>query len=166
MLNGHRLVVLAGLILVFQLIGGVIFALELFADLLWPSIWTLNWHQREVIQLAAMLSLVLGALASAALLVGTLRRAQSIERQLHAASGAFHLVMEAQFKQWELTPTEAEVALLVLEGLSNQEIAQLRGKSEATIKTQINAVFRKASVQSRAQLMSQFVNLLMAKHQS
>jgi DNA-binding CsgD family transcriptional regulator len=53
------------------------------------------------------------------------------------------------------------VALYAVKGYANAEIAELRGKSEATIKTQINAVFRKAGVQNRGQLIAQFLDLLL-----
>ncbi|PQO24836.1 helix-turn-helix transcriptional regulator [Rhodobacteraceae bacterium WD3A24] len=157
----HRLVLLASAILVFQVIGGAVFILEMFSDVLGIGLWSLHWQTREIVQLGAVLSLVLGAIAGVAFLVGTLQRAQTIERQLQAASGAFNAAMENQFDKWSLSPAEAEVALFALKGFSNQEIARLRGKSEATIKTQINAVFRKAGVQNRAQLMAQFMDLLL-----
>ena len=69
--------------------------------------------------------------------------------------------MQAQFGEWCLSPAEADVALYAVKGYANAEIAELRGKSEATIKTQINAVFRKAGVQNRGQLIAQFLDLLL-----
>lgn len=54
----------------------------------------------------------------------------------------------------ELTPREREIALLVAEGRSNDEIARQLSKSILTIKTQLNAVFRKLNVNRRAQLMA------------
>jgi DNA-binding CsgD family transcriptional regulator len=54
----------------------------------------------------------------------------------------------------DLTPREREIALLVCEGLSNAEIAGALRKSVLTIKTQLNSVFRKLGVKSRARLMA------------
>lgn len=54
----------------------------------------------------------------------------------------------------ELSPREREIALLVCEGLSNAEIARQLRKSVLTIKTQLNAVFRKLGVTSRTRLMA------------
>ena len=54
----------------------------------------------------------------------------------------------------ELSPREREIALLVCEGHSNAEIAQRLSKSVLTIKTQLNSVFRKLGVASRAKLMT------------
>ncbi len=56
-----------------------------------------------------------------------------------------------------LTPAEADVALFAIKGLSTQEIATLRGVSEGTIKAQTNAIYRKADVSGRPQLLSQFL---------
>ena len=54
----------------------------------------------------------------------------------------------------DLTPREREIALLVCEGQSNAEIARRLKKSVLTIKTQLNSVFRKLGVKSRAKLMT------------
>ncbi len=54
----------------------------------------------------------------------------------------------------ELSPREREIALLVAEGNSNAEVAARLNKSVLTIKTQLNSVFRKLGVNSRARLMT------------
>jgi DNA-binding CsgD family transcriptional regulator len=54
----------------------------------------------------------------------------------------------------ELTPREREIALLVAEGHSNDEVAAALSKSVLTIKTQLNAVFRKLGLKRRAQLIA------------
>lgn len=53
----------------------------------------------------------------------------------------------------ELTPAERELALLVCEGLTNREIAERLRKSILTVKTQLNSVFQKLEVKSRARLI-------------
>jgi DNA-binding CsgD family transcriptional regulator len=54
----------------------------------------------------------------------------------------------------DLSPREREIARGVCEGLSNGEIAKATGKSVLTVKTQLNAVFRKVGVGSRTRLVS------------
>lgn len=54
----------------------------------------------------------------------------------------------------ELTPREREIALLVAEGLPNADIARRLSKSILTIKTQLNAVFRKLGLRRRTQLIT------------
>ena len=51
-----------------------------------------------------------------------------------------------------LTQAEHEVAVLVLLGLTNQEIADVRDTSVNTVKNQVASVFGKVEVNSRAEL--------------
>ncbi len=53
---------------------------------------------------------------------------------------------------WGLTPAEREVARLVLEGLSNAEIARRRGRSIRTVANQVASIFAKAGAGSRREL--------------
>ncbi|GGQ95325.1 hypothetical protein Saso_65580 [Streptomyces asoensis] len=50
-----------------------------------------------------------------------------------------------------LTTREAEVLVLIAEGLSNQEIARTLSVSTATVKTHINNLFAKTGLKDRAQ---------------
>jgi len=54
----------------------------------------------------------------------------------------------------QLTPREREVALLVREGLSNDEIAARLHKGVGTIKNQLQSIFVKLAVNSRAKLVA------------
>lgn len=54
----------------------------------------------------------------------------------------------------ELTPREAEVLVLIAEGLSNVEIAQRLHLSPATVKSHINHLFTKAGLRDRAQAIN------------
>jgi DNA-binding NarL/FixJ family response regulator len=49
----------------------------------------------------------------------------------------------------EFTAAEAQVAWLLLTGMSNKEIAQRLGKAEPTIKNQVASVLRKSGQPSR-----------------
>jgi DNA-binding CsgD family transcriptional regulator len=59
-----------------------------------------------------------------------------------------------------LTPAERRVALALLEGLSNAEIACLRGSSPRTVANQIASLYRKVGVRSRAELASRWASAL------
>jgi DNA-binding CsgD family transcriptional regulator len=52
-----------------------------------------------------------------------------------------------------LTPAEAEIAVALVAGASNAEIARARGTSERTVANQIASIFRKLGVASRAGLL-------------
>jgi DNA-binding CsgD family transcriptional regulator len=54
----------------------------------------------------------------------------------------------------QLTPREREVALLVREGLGNEEIATRLHKGVGTIKNQLQSIFAKLAVNSRAKLVA------------
>ncbi|MEY3774097.1 MAG: hypothetical protein RLZZ129_877 [Verrucomicrobiota bacterium] len=54
----------------------------------------------------------------------------------------------------KLTPREREVALLVRDGLGNEEIATRLHKSVGTIKNQLQSIFAKLGITSRAKLIS------------
>lgn len=95
---------------------------------------------------------------SAVLHVSVYRRgmpSRGIARQMPAE---FSTIVEDCFRVWGLTPSERQVALLVVKGFTNSEIAALRNTKEGTIKAQNNAVFRKAGVSSRMQLVNLFLD--------
>lgn len=58
-----------------------------------------------------------------------------------------------------LTPREAEVAELIVEGTTNQEIAKKLYISESTVKTHLNSIFNKLNLKNRAQLASYLCKL-------
>ena len=89
-------------------------------------------------------------------------RQQRMEAQIKAASGAFSKLLDEHFGEWALTPSERDVALLAIKGLSIAEIARVRETKDGTIKAQCNAIYRKAGVTGRAQLLSYFIEELMA----
>ena len=88
-------------------------------------------------------------------------RARRAEQALKTASGAFSKVVETQFTDWGLTSAERDVAWFSIKGFSSAEIASFRGTSEGTIKAQSNAIYRKAGVTGRPQLLSTFVEYLL-----
>ena len=71
-------------------------------------------------------------------------------------------LLEERFGDWGLTPAERDVALFAIKGMSTSEIAALRDVSEGTIKAQTNAIYRKADVAGRPQLLSLFIDDLMS----
>lgn len=107
-------------------------------------------------------TLLLGTALGIYELRGLLRRNRDLNEGMRVASGAFLDVMEESFARWGLTASERDVALLSIKGLSIAEIAALRETRTGTVKAQSAAVYRKAGVTGRAQLISHFVEDLMA----
>ncbi len=90
------------------------------------------------------------------------RRQARLNEQLSVAAGALEEILEAHFEDWSLTPAERDVARLSIKGFSIAEMAELRQSKEGTIKAQSAAVYRKAGVSGRLQLMSLFLEELIA----
>ena len=67
-----------------------------------------------------------------------------------------------QFNTWRLTEGEADIAVLMLKGLSHKEIARLRSTTEATVRQQAAAIYRKSDLSSRAELSAFFLEDLFA----
>lgn len=66
-------------------------------------------------------------------------------------------VLEIQFKQWSLSKSEQEVALLLLKGLSLKEISQIRGTKERTIRQQASTIYQKSNLKGRHELSAYFI---------
>ncbi|PXW68995.1 regulatory LuxR family protein [Loktanella sp. PT4BL] len=158
MLKGQLAIVV---IVVVQFLCAIFFVSRILASILGIS--PLSWQLYELVELGAALGLLLGVGFGWFTLRRTMVRNAVVEDQLRLASGAFMDVLEERFSAWELTPAERDVALFALKGMSTQEIAGLREVSEGTIKAQTNAIYRKAGVSGRTQLMSLFIDDLMAK---
>lgn len=156
---GHPLVI-AG-VLVLQAVCGFFFVSEILITVFGLPITPINWQLYELIQIGAALGLILGVVLGAVALRQAWARSARAEEALRAASGAFLEVLEERFNEWGLTPAERDVALFAIKGMSTQEIAELRQTSEGTVKAQTNAIYRKAGVSGRPQLLSLFIDELM-----
>ncbi|PIP96007.1 MAG: hypothetical protein COW00_06905 [Bdellovibrio sp. CG12_big_fil_rev_8_21_14_0_65_39_13] len=72
--------------------------------------------------------------------------------------------INAQLDRWNLTPSEKDVALLLIKGFSLKEIAELRSTAEKTVRAQSTAIYAKSGVAGRPQLAAFFLeDLLMPR---
>ncbi len=115
----------------------------------------------DVMEGAVAVALLLGTLFVGYELRQARKREERMRQQIDVASGAFADLLHTQFDAWGLTEAEREVALLGIKGYSIAEIASLRNTKEGTIKAQNAAVYRKAGVSGRLQLLAHFVEDLM-----
>ena len=76
-------------------------------------------------------------------------------------SGELAAIMRSQFADWGLSPSEAEIALLLIKGLSMKEISQARGVKEKTIRQQATSVYAKSGYAGRHELVAHFIEDLM-----
>lgn len=112
-------------------------------------------------EIGAALGLVIGAILGALAMRRVIQDRNTAQERLRRASGAFLDLLEERFTEWGLTPAERDVALFAIKGMSTAEIARLRTTSEGTVKAQTNAIYRKAGVSGRSQLLSLFIDDLM-----
>ena len=121
----------------------------------------MSWQFMELLEIISILGLLLGVVAGFVALSQARRAQKRAEIALRSVSDEFAMVVDEQFDNWGLTAAEKDVAWFSVKGFSTSEIAELRGSSEGTIKSQSNAIYRKAGVSSRAQLVSSLVEDLL-----
>ena len=73
---------------------------------------------------------------------------------------AFGKAIEDQFRRWQLTAAEIDIAGLILKGASLKDIAVARATSEATIRQQAQSIYRKSGLSGRAELSAYFLESL------
>ena len=148
-------------VLLVQIVTAVFFVGEIAVSVLGIATRPIDWELYEYIELGAALGLLIGVVLGALALRASLRRTARAETILAGVSGAFMDLVYGYFRDWGLTPAERDVALFLIKGLSAAEIAALRGTSEGTVKAQSYAIYRKADVANRAQLVSLLIDDLM-----
>jgi DNA-binding CsgD family transcriptional regulator len=144
-----------------QAMCAVFFVSDILSSIFGLRTTPISWQSRELIEMGAALGLILGLVLGGLALRRTLRERNVAREGLRRASGAFMDLLEESFAQWGLTPAERDVALFAIKGMSTAEIAVLRATSEGTVKAQTNAIYRKAGVTGRPQLLSLFIEDLM-----
>jgi DNA-binding CsgD family transcriptional regulator len=77
------------------------------------------------------------------------------------AAGELAIVMESYFVSWGLTASEQDVASFTIKGYSISEVSSLRNCAEGTVKTHLNAIYRKSGTNGRAQLVSLLIEDLL-----
>jgi len=70
--------------------------------------------------------------------------------------------MDRQFETWGMTAAERDIGLLILKGLSHKEIATIRRTSEATVRQQAQAIYRKSDLPGKTAFSAYFLEDLFA----
>ena len=149
------------LALVIQAVCAAFFISDILSAFIGFRSTPIPWQAREIIEIGAAFGLLLGFALGAFALHRSRQRHRRAEAQLRLASAAFMDLIEDAFSDWGLTPAERDVALFLVKGFTTAEIAGLRETSEGTVKAQTNAIYRKAGVGGRSQLLSLFIESLM-----
>jgi len=90
-----------------------------------------------------------------------LRLSQIARAQLEGLSN----YIQAQFYEWNLTPAEQDVALMLLKGFSMKEISELRDVSERTTRQQATTIYSKTGLAGRTGLSAFFLEDLLLPSQ-
>lgn len=61
----------------------------------------------------------------------------------------YSAVIHQQFNEWQLSQSEQQIALLLLKGLSFNEIAAIRDTKEKTVRQQASEIYKKSNVTGR-----------------
>ena len=61
----------------------------------------------------------------------------------------YSTVIHQQFDEWQLSQSQQEIGLLLLKGLSFNEIAAIRDTKEKTVRQQASEIYKKANVSGR-----------------
>ena len=146
---------LFGLIL-FQILTTLFFLVDVWRDMVAAGLQAFT-DRHLLPELGAVVGLIIGIVVEGRFLMGMLRRQAQMARDLRVAAGALSELMEDYFRSWSLTPSEQDVAAFTIKGYSIAEIAVFRKSAEGTVKTHLNAIYRKAGVAGRAQLVSLLV---------
>ena len=144
-----------------QALCAIFFVSDVFSSIVGLKASALSWQMRELLEIAAAFGLITGAILGGLAMRRMVRDRNTAQERLRRASGAFLDLLEERFLEWGLTPAERDVALFAIKGMSTAEIAILRATSEGTVKAQTNAIYRKAGVSGRSQLLSLFIDDLM-----
>ncbi len=68
---------------------------------------------------------------------------------IHNARKEYSNVIHQQFDDWQLSQSQQQIALLLLKGLSFNEIAAIRETKEKTVRQQASEIYKKAGVAGR-----------------
>lgn len=152
--------VLLWIALSIQFLSALFFLGEMWTEVLGLRSFALPWQVQEFIQVFASVGLLLGVVVGVVALRRSQRRVEDLGRQMDVVSGRFQSQVRDLFAGWDLTPSEREVAIYAMKGFSNAEIGALRGTSASTVKSQLNAIYRKSGLDGRRQLISCLVDEL------
>ena len=84
------------------------------------------------------------------------RNLQASNEKLKEMSQHYSEVINQQLTDWSLTPSENEVAMLLLKGLSFDEIASVRETKEKTVRQHATAIYRKSGLNGRHEFSAWF----------
>lgn len=115
-----------------------------------------------LLEAVAAVALVAGVAFLMIELRGLLSRMSDMQTGLDIARGNLADIIETFFDTWGLTRAERDVALMILKGLDNDTIAQLRNTAAGTVRAQSASIYAKSATDGRAQFISLLIEELLS----
>lgn len=112
-------------------------------------------------EILATIGLTLGLIEILTYIKALQKSDEKHELQLKHLTEDFDALVHKRFDNWDLTAAEKDIALFMLRGLSNIEIADLRNVAVGTVRVQSHRILQKAGASSRTDLMSMFMEEFM-----
>ena len=84
------------------------------------------------------------------------KQLESSNVRLQNGKKEYQKVIQWQFNEWGLSPSEEEIALFMLKGLSVKEISGSRNTHEKTVRKQASAIYEKSGLGGRHELSAWF----------
>ena len=78
-------------------------------------------------------------------------------QELEVLKGGLTREIEKLFNSWQLTPSEKEVAWLILKGISYSDIAKVKDISKRTVDQHSGSIFKKSNSINRHEFVSGFI---------
>lgn len=91
----------------------------------------------------------------------TIQHLKNQNVKLNEVNKSFWESIQKEFKNWNFTETEKEISVLILRGLSNQQIAGLRGKSLKTVENQTFSIYQKSGTTGKLEFIAYFLSPLL-----
>jgi DNA-binding CsgD family transcriptional regulator len=149
------------LVITVQVVCASIFLFDVFQDYRNDGFALANdFHL--IVEIVATAGLVAAIYFEIRYLRRLLRHQTRLLEGLSIAASAMHDIILDLFGKWKLTPSEQEVAMLLVKGFSIAEIAAIRGGAEGTVKAHLNSIYKKSGTGSRGEVLSLLIDPLMA----
>lgn len=144
-----------------QFVSAGAFLFDLWGEVLGLRSRPLPFVFDELAQIGASVSLLAGIIVTVIFMKRSEAVIRHLDQQIGAVSGNFDAQLEGLFRDWRLSQSEAEITIYAIKGFSNAEIGALRGTSATTVKSQMNAIYRKTGFANRQQLIAFMVEELL-----
>ena len=136
------------------------FGFDLITDALWRGS---SPHAYFIIEAIVFLFVLVGPQIISLRDLADLRTRLQRERTRNKAlAGELAAGIEVQMDGWKLTPSEREIAWMIIKGYRFAEIAELRQVKENTTRLQATALYAKAGVHGRGEFVAEIIHHLLA----